>query len=57
MKNPKWNWQDFWRGFAGGFLVMLAVLACLWGIYVAKENTKAIGFAQSMALPFIAIVP
>ena len=49
MKNPKWNWRDFWYGFIGALVVLLSVVFCLWGIHVAEKNTKAIGFTQSMA--------
>lgn len=53
MKDPKWSWQDFRYGFWGAAIVLLAVVACLWGMAVAEKNTRAIGFGESMALVFI----
>ncbi len=55
MKDPKWSWQDFRYGFWGAAIVLLAVVACLWGMAVAEKNTRAIGFGESMALGIIEI--
>ncbi len=45
MKRPsKQQKEDFWYGFTIALLIAGAAAVCLAGMWIAGENTRAIGF-------------
>ena len=46
MKQRKWFWRGFGRGFLAAVLTLCLLVGCLWGMMVAERNTRSVGFGQ-----------